>query len=138
MKPLISLKNLFIFLFTALPASTENATYAYITLISGEKSDGYVAGAVALSNSLQISGSKISRYSMITSDVPNRSRKRLTDSGWKLLKVKLLSKLMKRIIYFDNKLSNKKTDNLCRFFLLLNYDLLCKHIIFIFNLNYIC
>lgn len=64
---------------------------AFVTLISGEESSGYVQGAAALATSLDAANSTIARVCMVTNDVPKESVEVLRLRGYKIVEVKPVS-----------------------------------------------
>ena len=64
---------------------------AFVTLISGEESSGYVQGAAALATSLDAVNSTIARVCMVTDDVPKQSVEVLELRGYKVVEVKAVA-----------------------------------------------
>src|SRR6056300_674928 len=63
--------------------------YSIVTLVSGTDI-GYVSGAIALGQSLIDSSSKIPKLAMVTSEVSQESRKRMSRVGWVVKEVETI------------------------------------------------
>ncbi len=76
---------------TCTPLAAPPPRFAFVTLISGAESSGYVNGALALAHSLVASGSRVRRLCMVTVDVPEDSRLRLNEGGFEVVTVDSVS-----------------------------------------------